>query len=100
VNGISRGGRVRLKTRKKWEKRQKTTMRRRKKDRGTVGGEPARLARQVQRARMQHYEDVNSHNYTWIVELRFRYVSCTREETHFLTIGILCTVSTDISTRR
>ena len=31
---------------------------------------PARLARQVQRARMLHYEATNSHNYTWIAKLR------------------------------
>lgn len=80
-----REGTIRIKRRKKQK-------RRRKKNDDAAGREPARLARQVQRTRMQRYEATNSHNYTWIAELRpdfdmFR----AREETHFLAIGILAT---------
>lgn len=47
---------------------------------------------------MQRYEATNSHNYTWIAELRpdfdmFR----AREETHFLAIGILATERCNVS---
>ncbi|TGZ31994.1 hypothetical protein DBV15_10104 [Temnothorax longispinosus] len=52
------------------EKEEKQKRRRKKKNDDAAGREPARLARQVQRARMQRYEATNSHNYTWIAELR------------------------------
>lgn len=83
-------GTIRIKRKKKREKRSKRRKRRRrKKNDDAAGREPARLARQVQRARMQRYEATNSHNYTWIAKLRpdfdmFR----AREETHFPAIGI------------
>lgn len=59
-------GRRRNDTNKEKEEAEERRRRRRKKNDDAAGREPARLARQVQRARMQRYEATNSHNYTWI----------------------------------
>lgn len=73
-------------------KRRKKQKKRRKRNDDAAGREPARLTRQVQRARMQRYEATNSHNYTWIAELRLDFdMFRAQEETHFLAIGILAT---------
>lgn len=64
-----REGTIRIKRRKKQKGR-------RKKNDDAAGREPARLARQVQRAKMQRYEATNSHNYTWIAELRDQISIC------------------------
>lgn len=54
-----------------------------KKNGGVAGGEPAWLERQVQRANregMQRYEDVDSHNCGWIIDLRLDFVPRQRQE--------------------
>lgn len=82
---------------KRWRKQKR--WRRRKKNDDAAGREPARLARQVQRARMQRYEATNSHNYLGIAELRPDFdIFRAREETHSLAIGMLATGRlTDVS---